>query len=449
MLRLRRDRRGPFAGLDLELPPHTHTGPLPQRLYSARYDVLSYSDDRRFFINGAAFIDTDGHIEIQRKGKGSRKVLSFYQKNQPFLDAFAVQISRRVPGVKINQTFKHKTSHVCHLTYTGRQAERILRAFEPFIYWKHQKALWISLETTVANQDSYDLSHDYSTNQLNVDLTAQGGRNGPVNDWGFRGSTQLNQTQYLAHASICFQSDSDLACWLAAAHDFDGYWSNGGSADSSSITWKHGLVQKNAPALEALNKRCVHFKFPSGGVYRVDSKPRKPLFVAACTTYGLVWTGKKTIIMARVLYPFAILKQCKARWLSAMSIRHGDLAISVEGHAISVEYTATGTQTRTVTLPAIRVMRLGPARHGVVLPMFVTTIMNWKDPTQGEADEEVNDDGDPFGIDGNGEDPDDPLNVSAAAATAAAAAAARARVSDGNERRVSPRHGGGGGGGGE
>ena len=81
MLRLRRDRRGPFAGLDLELPPHTHTGPLPQRLYSARYDVLSYSDDRHFFINGAAFIDTDGHIGIQRNGgRTFLKVLIFAQK---------------------------------------------------------------------------------------------------------------------------------------------------------------------------------------------------------------------------------------------------------------------------------------------------------------------------------------------------------------------------------
>ena len=173
MLRLRRDPRGPFAGLDLELPPHTHTGPLPQRLYSARYDLLSYSDDRRFFINGAAFIDTDGHIAIHRVGvRTFRKNVHFGQKNQPFLDAFAVQISRRVPGVKIKQTSKRKKDLVCVLQYYGREAERILRAFEPFMYWKHQKALWISLETTVANQDSYDLPHDYSTNQLNVDLAA-------------------------------------------------------------------------------------------------------------------------------------------------------------------------------------------------------------------------------------------------------------------------------------
>ena len=94
-----------------------------------------------------------------------------------------------------------------------------------------------------------------------------------MNDWGFRGSTQLNQTQYLARASLCFQSDNDLACWLAAAHNFDGCWTNTGRG--ATLSWMHGLSQKNKPVLEALNKRCVHFKFPSGTVHRAD--PKKPM----------------------------------------------------------------------------------------------------------------------------------------------------------------------------
>ena len=213
MLRRRHYGLGPFA---LEEDPHTHTGPRTYRLYLNRYDLLILASPRLFLINTAAFVDCDGHIAINKNFGSGRfaKVVELGQKNRPFLDALGVQINLHIDGIKLHRAAggSRRSRRMCSLSYHGHEAELLLTALVPFIFWKHQKALWLSLEATAANEANYKISHDYSTRQRRVLLAAMGGRDAVVNDWGFRGSTQLDKGQYIARAMVCFQESSEMAC---------------------------------------------------------------------------------------------------------------------------------------------------------------------------------------------------------------------------------------------
>ena len=261
---LRRHLYGPAVAAALQVEPHTHTGPRSERLYGNRFDLLNLADHRFFLLHLAAFVDCDGHIAINKSGGEGcfRKTVSFIQKNAPYLNAVGLQINRHIPGVKVHRASgSRKGRRVVVLSYYGREAELILTALLPYIFWKHPKAVWLSLSATEANEANYLISHDYSKQQRRVYLSAYGGRDAVVNDWGFRESTQLTERLYYARAQICFPTGVELGCWLAAAFDFDGCWSGNKS------NWTTTLSQKNGPALRALNARWTDFGFTAGRVY--------------------------------------------------------------------------------------------------------------------------------------------------------------------------------------
>ena len=173
---------------------------------------------------------------------------------------------------------------------------------------------------------------------------------------------------------------------MAAAFDYDGYWSCGNA-------WRTGIVQKNQPALAALNDRWDSFGFPLG---RIEKHPYLVNGVATCN-YELIWSGQNGLVMAQLLWVYALLKQFKARLLSTLSIEYGDLKPSKQIRDIVCEYERFGTQTQVVKLPAVHTMRLGPAWCGSVLPETVSTVMDWKHKHQkGEvsSDDEDTDGGD-------------------------------------------------------
>jgi hypothetical protein len=209
-------------------------------LYGNRFDLLNLTDHRFFLLHLAAFIDCDGHIAINKSRSGSSgrfsKTVVFSQKNGPYLNAVRLQTNRHIPGVKAHRaTRSRKRCRVVALSYYGREAELILTALLPYIFWKHQKAVWLSLSATEANEANYLISHDYSKQQRRVYLRAYGGRDAVVNDWGFRESAQLTARLYYARAQICFPTAVELGCWLAAAFDFDGCWSGDKTSWSTAL----------------------------------------------------------------------------------------------------------------------------------------------------------------------------------------------------------------------
>ena len=153
------------------------------------------SNESFFLLQLASYIETDGHIQIEKRGGTAYKTLVFYQCNEPFQHAIGQAIHQLIPGVSLRTPYQKKCPNgtgeelrYSTLVYRGDDTELILEKTHSLMIWKGHKAHWMSISGTEATYENVENSKDYSDDQTEWDLTDYGGAQGILNDWGYDGT---------------------------------------------------------------------------------------------------------------------------------------------------------------------------------------------------------------------------------------------------------------------